>query len=66
MRKIKLLTFAMGLSLMALGASRGTADPSCQTQCQQNYAQCQQICNQNPCFVSCDTTLQSCLNNCPS
>ncbi len=66
MRKIKLLTLAMGLSLMALSASRGSADPSCQTQCQTDYAQCQQICNQNPCFVSCDTNLQNCLAACPS
>ncbi|HEY3569795.1 MAG TPA: hypothetical protein VGP73_17815 [Thermoanaerobaculia bacterium] len=56
----------MGLSLMALSASRGSADPSCQTQCQTDYAQCQQICNQNPCFVSCDTNLQNCLAACPS
>jgi len=66
MRKVKLLAFAMGLSLMALTASRGTADPSCQQQCQMNYTQCQQVCSKNPCFVSCDTNLQNCLAACPS
>ena len=59
MRKVKLLAFAMGLSLTALTASRGAADPTCQQQCQE-------ICSQNPCFVSCDTNLQNCLANCPS
>ena len=66
MRNVKLLAFAMGLSLMALTASRGTADPTCQQQCQMNYAQCQQTCSKNLCFVSCDTILQNCLANCPS
>lgn len=66
MRKVKLLAFAMGLSLTALTASRGAADPSCQQQCQMDYTQCQQICSKNPCFVSCDTNLQNCLNNCPA
>lgn len=66
MRKVKLLAFAMGLSLMALTASRGTAGPTCQQQCQMNNAQCQQVCNKNPCFVSCDTNLQNCLAACPS
>ena len=66
MRKIKLLTFAMGLSLVALTADRGMAEPSCEKQCQMNYVQCQQVCSKNPCFVSCDTTLQSCLSNCPT
>jgi len=66
MRKVKLLAFAMGLSLMALNAESGKADPSCQQQCQMSYVQCQQICSKNPCFVSCDTNLQNCLANCPA
>jgi len=56
----------MGLSLMALNAESGKADPSCQQQCQMSYVQCQQICSKNPCFVSCDTNLQNCLANCPA
>jgi hypothetical protein len=64
MKKIKLLAFAMGLSLMALYADRGAAAPPCEQQCQMNYQQCQQICSENPCFVSCDTNLQNCLSSC--
>jgi hypothetical protein len=66
MRNLKLLVFGLGLSFLALNAERGTADPSCEQQCQMNYVQCQQICSKNPCFVSCDTNLQNCLANCPS
>jgi hypothetical protein len=64
MKKIKLLAFAMGLSLMALHADRGTAAPTCQKQCEDNYKQCQQTCSENPCIVSCDTALDSCLSSC--
>jgi hypothetical protein len=66
MKRIKMLALAMGLSVMALSANRSAADPPCRVQCQQNYDQCQAICSQNPCFVSCDTTLQSCLSSCPN
>lgn len=66
MRKIQLLGFAMGLSFMALHPYRAAAAPTCEQQCQMDYQQCQQICSQNPCFVSCDTTLQACLSNCGS
>ena len=65
MKRMTLLAFAMGLSLMATQVKTSAADPPCQVQCQQNYNQCQTICSQNPCFVSCDTTLQSCLSSCP-
>jgi hypothetical protein len=64
MNKIKLLAFAMGLSLMALNAGRGAAEPTCQEQCQINYEHCQQVCNQNPCIISCDSQLQYCLSSC--
>jgi hypothetical protein len=65
MRKLTMLALAMGLSLMAFNADRSAAAPSCEQQCQQDYVQCQQICSKNPCVVSCDTPLQSCLSNCP-
>jgi hypothetical protein len=64
MNKIKLLAFAMGLSLMALNAGRVAAEPTCQEQCQINYEQCQQVCSDNPCFISCDSQLQYCLSSC--
>jgi hypothetical protein len=64
--RIKLLGFAMGLSLMALHADRGAAASNCQGQCQANYNQCQMVCSQNPCLVSCDTQLQDCLSGCSS
>ena len=64
MRKVKLLAFAMGLSLMALYPYRGAAAPTCEQQCQIDYERCQEICSQNPCFVSCDTNLRACLNGC--
>lgn len=66
MRNLKLLVFGLGLSFLALNADRGAAAPTCEQQCQMDYVQCQQICSKNPCFVSCDTPLQSCLSNCPS
>ena len=64
MKSIKLLALAMGLSLMALTAGRGAAEPTCQEQCQINYGHCQEVCSQNPCIISCDTALQSCLSSC--
>lgn len=64
MRKIKLLAFAMGLSLMALHAGRGVAASACEKQCNDNYDHCQQVCSENPCFISCDTQLQACLSSC--
>jgi hypothetical protein len=64
MRNLKLLTLGLGLSFLALTSGRSAADPSCEVQCQQQYQQCQQICSKNPCFVSCDTPLQSCLSAC--
>jgi len=64
MNKIKLLAFAMGLSLMALTAGRSAAEPTCQEQCQINYGQCQQVCSENPCLISCDSQLQYCLASC--
>ena len=66
MKRITTLAFAMGLSLMAAQVKTSAADPPCQVQCQQNYDQCQTICSQNPCIISCDTALQSCLSSCPS
>jgi len=64
MNKIKLLALAMGLSLMALTAGRGAAEPTCQEQCQISYEQCQEVCSQNPCFFSCDARLDYCLSQC--
>ena len=64
MRNFKLLVFGLGLSFLALNAGRSTAAPTCQEQCQINYQHCQEVCSENPCFVSCDTTLQSCLSSC--
>jgi hypothetical protein len=64
MRNLKLLVFGLGLSFLALQADRSAAAPSCEQQCQMDYQQCQQICSQNPCFVSCDTNLQNCLSSC--
>jgi hypothetical protein len=62
--RTKLLGLAMGLSLLALHTGRATAASACQAQCQANYDQCQMVCSQNPCFVSCDTELQACLSGC--
>jgi len=66
MRKIKLLTLAMGLSILALQADRSAADPTCEQQCQINNKDCQKICSENPCLISCDQQLQYCLDGCQS
>jgi hypothetical protein len=64
MKKIKMLTLAMGLSLLALQADRGVADTTCEAQCRANNVQCQITCSQNPCLISCDQQLQYCLDSC--
>ena len=64
MKKIKLLTLAMGLSVLALQANRGAADTTCEAQCRANNLQCQVTCSQNPCLISCDQALQYCLDSC--
>lgn len=64
MRKVKMLALAIGLSLMALHASRGAAASACEEQCNVNYQRCQQVCSVNDCIISCDTQLQACLSSC--
>lgn len=65
MKRMTLLAFAMGLSMMAMQVKTSAADPACQAQCQDNYRQCQVTCTENPCLISCDTQLQACLSGCP-
>jgi len=64
MRKIKMLTLAMGLSLLALAADRSGAATTCEQQCYAGQAQCQSICNKNPCLISCEDQLRFCLQGC--
>ncbi|HTG33920.1 MAG TPA: hypothetical protein VLB76_13405 [Thermoanaerobaculia bacterium] len=64
MRKIKMLTLAMGLSLLALAADRSGAETTCEQQCRINDRQCQIICSKNPCLISCADQLRFCLDGC--
>ena len=66
MRKIKMLTLALGLSLVALHAGRSGATTTCEQQCYANDPQCRVICSKNPCLISCDDQLRYCLNGCNS
>jgi hypothetical protein len=63
MKNAKRIAFALGLTL-ALQANRGGAATTCAKQCDDNYKQCQQVCSQNPCLISCDSQLQYCLSSC--
>jgi len=64
MKNAKRIAFALGLTLMALVANRGGAATTCEKQCNDNYEQCQQVCSENPCLISCDSQLQYCLSGC--
>lgn len=66
MRKIKMLALAMGLVTAALAAKSGAAVTRCEYDCRVQYDRCQIECSKNPCFVSCETVLNICLNNCGS
>jgi hypothetical protein len=66
MKRITMLALALGISILGLQTRTSAADPSCATQCNNNYKQCQKVCSVNPCIVSCDTSLQSCMSSCPT
>jgi hypothetical protein len=64
MKNARRTAFALGLTLMALQANRGGAATTCEKQCDDNYKQCQQVCSQSNCIISCDSQLQYCLSGC--
>jgi len=66
MRKIKLLTLGMALTVTAFATRNSSATTTCEADCYRQYQQCQIICSKNPCFVPCSYTLNACLNNCGS
>ena len=66
MRKIKMLTLALGLSMVALHADRSGATTTCEQQCYAGQSQCQITCRKNPCLISCEDQLRFCLQGCNS
>jgi hypothetical protein len=65
-RKIKMLSLALGLSVLALHANRSGATTTCEQQCYAGQQQCQITCSKHPCLISCADQLQFCLNGCGS
>lgn len=65
MRKVMLLSAAMGLSFLAF-QSNGAAAVTCEEQCKIDDVACHEICDCVPCFVACETLLDRCLRNCGS
>jgi hypothetical protein len=64
MRKIKMLALAMGLAFVASQGNQAAALGQCEAQCYKNDRQCQIICSQNPCLISCEDQLRYCLAGC--
>jgi hypothetical protein len=63
-KKMTFLALALGMATTALMAGTSSAASTCELKCRAEYDQCQVICSQVPCLISCEFSLNKCLNRC--